>query len=110
MARGGPERCMRPNWIVKPMPNSMLNMLLNLPEKSISRSAFGDPVDRPGPQVRAVGLGEDGAAEARHVHDEDAHQREAAHDVERRVALGWWQGSRSRRNHRRTFPQRLVRP
>ena len=28
----------RVNWIVKPMPNSRLNMLLNLPENSMSRT------------------------------------------------------------------------
>ena len=45
-------------------------------------------VDRARPQVRAVGLGEERLAEARHVHDEDAEQREAAKDVERRDPLG----------------------
>ena len=39
-------------------------------------------VPRLRPQVRAVGLDEERVGEARHVHDQDPEQREAAHDVE----------------------------
>ena len=37
VARLGSRCSMRANWIVNPMPNNRLNMLLNLPEKSMSR-------------------------------------------------------------------------
>ena len=57
-------------------------MLLNLPENSMSRHELGALVPRLRPQVRAVGLGEERVGEARHVHDQDAEQREPAHDVE----------------------------
>jgi len=52
-------------------------------------------VDRARPQVRAIGLREEGAVEAGHVHDQDAHQREAAQDVERGQPFGTRQRAES---------------
>src|SRR4030095_2806859 len=47
-----------------------------------------------------------GGAEAGNVHDQNAHQREAAHPVQHRVALACRHGSRSRRDHRQKPPAR----
>jgi len=44
-------------------------------------------IDGRAPKVRAVRLYEERIGEAWHVHDEDAKQRKAAHDIQRENAL-----------------------
>ena len=61
---------------------------------------LGGLIDGARPQVRAVGLGEWQLAEPGHVHDQDAHQREAAQDVQRGQALGAGKGLGGRKAHR----------
>ena len=55
---------------------------------------FGHLVDLTRPHVRAVGLGKHRGTEARHVHDQNAHQRKAAQDVQRGQAFVAGQGAR----------------
>ena len=84
-AAAGRAPSSRPSWRWKPMPNSSPNIRLNLPANSRSRSQCTQASSG---ASSVAGAANSESAEARHVHNEDAEQGDAAQHVERRDALG----------------------